>query len=117
MGGRFALCISDPQIALSCHWCEGRPSVIGGAYGLDLLDVGAHLGLVLLVCIGKGAFIGPISILPQYVRDIKEEVGKYSSVTFSWTRSHTTSNSFIALGNREADKLAKQGLADALAND
>ena len=53
----------------------------------------------------------------EYVRDIKEEVGKYSSVTFSWTRSHTTSNSFIALGNREADKLAKQGLADALAND
>ena len=53
----------------------------------------------------------------QYVRSIKEEVSKYSSVTFSWTRSHTTSNSFIALGNKEADKLAKQGLAIALDND
>ena len=53
----------------------------------------------------------------QYVRNIKEEVSKYTSVTFSWTRSHTTSNSFIALGNKEADKLAKQGLAAALAND
>ena len=53
----------------------------------------------------------------QYVRSIKEEVSKYTSVTFSWTRSHTTSNSFIALGNKEADKLAKQGLAVALAND
>ena len=50
----------------------------------------------------------------QAVRSIKEEVSKYSSVTFSWTRSHTTSNSFIALGNKEADKLAKQGLAIAL---
>ena len=53
----------------------------------------------------------------QYVRSIKEEVSKYTSVTFSWTRSHTTSNSFIALGNKEADKLAKQGLAVALDND
>ena len=53
----------------------------------------------------------------QYVRSIKEEVSKYSSVTFSWTRSHTTSNSFIALGNKEADKLAKEGLAVALDND
>ena len=34
-----------------------------------------------------------------------------------WTRSHTTSNSFIALGNKEADKLAKEGLAVALDND
>ena len=57
------------------------------------------------------------SRIRQYVRDIKEEVSKYTSVTFSWTRSHTTSNSFIALGNKEADKLAKQGLAVALAND
>ena len=57
------------------------------------------------------------SRIRQYVRDIKEEVNKYTSVTFSWTRSHTTSNSFIALGNKEADKLAKQGLAAALAND
>ena len=40
----------------------------------------------------------------QYVRSIKEEVSKYTSVTFSWTRSHTTSNSFIALGNKEAIK-------------
>ena len=53
----------------------------------------------------------------QYVRSIKEEVSKYTSVTFSWTRSHTTSNSFIALGNKEADKLAKEGLAVALDND
>jgi len=53
----------------------------------------------------------------QYVRSIKEEVNKYTSVTFSWTRSHTTSNSFIALGNKEADKLAKEGLAVALDND
>ena len=50
----------------------------------------------------------------QYVKSIKEEVSKYTSVTFS---SHTTSNSFIALGNKEADKLAKQGLAVALDND
>ena len=57
------------------------------------------------------------SRIRQYVRNIKEEVSKYTSVTFSWTRSHTTSNSFIALGNKEADKLAKQGLAVALAND
>jgi len=53
----------------------------------------------------------------QYVRSIKEEASKYTSVTFSWTRSHTTSNSFIALGNKEADKLAKEGLAVALDND
>ena len=53
----------------------------------------------------------------QYVRSIKEEVSKYTSVTFSWTRSHTTSNSFIALGNKEADKLAKEGLSVALNND
>ena len=36
---------------------------------------------------------------------------------YQWTRSHTTSNSFIALGNKEADKLAKEGLAVALNND
>ena len=53
----------------------------------------------------------------EYVRSIKEEASKYTSVTFSWTRSHTTSNSFIALGNKEADKLAKEGLAVALDND
>ena len=53
----------------------------------------------------------------EYVRSIKEEASKYTSVTFSWTRSHTTSNSFIALGNKEADKLAKEGLSVALNND
>ena len=53
----------------------------------------------------------------EYVRSIREEASKYTSVTFSWTRSHTTSNSFIALGNKEADKLAKEGLAVALDND
>ena len=53
----------------------------------------------------------------EYVRSIREEASKYTSVTFSWTRSHTTSNSFIALGNKEADKLAKEGLSVALNND
>ena len=53
----------------------------------------------------------------EYVRSIREEASKYTSVTFSWTRSHTTSNSFIVLRNKEADKLAKEGLAVALDND
>ena len=53
----------------------------------------------------------------EYVRSIREEASKYTSVTFSWTRAHTTSNSFIALGNSEADKLAKEGLSVALSND
>ena len=53
----------------------------------------------------------------EYVRSIREEASKYISVTFSWTRAHTTSNSFIALGNSEADKLAKEGLSVALSND
>ena len=53
----------------------------------------------------------------EYVRSIREEASKYTSVTFSWTRAHTTSNSFIALGNSEADKLAKEGLSVALNND
>ena len=53
----------------------------------------------------------------EYVRSIKEEASKYTSVTFSWTCTHTTSNSFIALGNSEADKLAKEGLSVALNND
>ena len=53
----------------------------------------------------------------EYVRSIREEASKYKSVTFSWTRAHTTSNSFIALGNSEADKLAKEGLSVALNND
>ena len=53
----------------------------------------------------------------EYVRSIREEASKYTSVTFSWTRAHTTSNSFITLGNSEADKLAKEGLSVALSND
>ena len=53
----------------------------------------------------------------EYVRSIREEASKVTSVTFSWTRAHTTSNSFIALGNSEADKLAKEGLSVALNND
>ena len=53
----------------------------------------------------------------EYVRSIQEEASKYTSVTFSWTRAHTTSNSFVALGNKEADKLAKEGLSVALNND
>ena len=53
----------------------------------------------------------------QYVRSIREEASKFTSVTFSWTRAHTTSNSFIALGNSKADELAKEGLSVALSND
>ena len=53
----------------------------------------------------------------QYVRSIREEANKYHSVTFSWTRAHTKSNSYIALGNSKADKLAKDGLCVALSND
>ena len=53
----------------------------------------------------------------HYVRSIREEADKYHSVTFSWTRAHTTSNSFIALGNSKADELAKEGLSVALSND
>ena len=53
----------------------------------------------------------------QYMRSIREEANKYHSVTFSWTRAHTKSNSYIALGNSKADKLAKEGLCVALNND
>ena len=53
----------------------------------------------------------------QYVRSIREEANKFNSVTFSWTRTHTKSNSFIALGNSKADELAKEGLCVALNND
>ena len=53
----------------------------------------------------------------QYVRSIREEASKFTSVTFSGTRAHTTSNSFIALGNKKADELAKEGLSVALSND
>ena len=53
----------------------------------------------------------------EYVRSIREEASKFTSVTFSWTRAHTKSNSYIALGNSKADKLAKDGLCVALSND
>ena len=53
----------------------------------------------------------------HYVRSIREEANKYQSVTFSWTRAHTKSNSYIALGNSKADKLAKDGLCIALSDD
>ncbi|MDE5072876.1 MAG: hypothetical protein O4806_13875, partial [Trichodesmium sp. St5_bin8] len=53
----------------------------------------------------------------QYMRSIQEEAEKYQSVTFSWTSAHTRSNSYIALGNSKADKLAKDGLCVALSND
>ena len=53
----------------------------------------------------------------QYVRSIREEANRFHSVTFSWTRAHTKSNSYIALGNSKADELAKKGLCVALNND
>ena len=51
----------------------------------------------------------------QYVRSIREEANRFHS--FSWTRAHTKSNSYIALGNSKADELAKKGLCVALIND
>ena len=52
------------EIALSCHWNEGSPPVEhlpfrveGGAPGLELPDVGAQLGLALLVWVGKQALV------------------------------------------------------------
>ena len=60
------------QIAPSCHRSEGSPPVehlpfhvVGGAPGLELPDVGAQLGLALLVGVGKGAFVARISSLPR----------------------------------------------------
>ena len=56
------------QIALSCHRSEGGPpvehlpfNVEGGAPSLELPDVGAQLGLALLVGVGKGALVARIS--------------------------------------------------------
>ena len=60
------------EIAPSCHRSEGGPPVDhlpfhveGGAPGLELPDVGAQLGLALLVGVGKGAFVARISSLPR----------------------------------------------------
>ena len=64
------------EIAPSCHRSEGGPPVDhlpfhveGGAPGLELPDVGAQLGLALLVGVGKGALVARISTLPRGSRD------------------------------------------------
>ena len=64
------------QVASSCDWGEGRPpvdhfpgDVVGGASLLELPDVGAQLGLALLVRMDKGAFVTRISFLPRRGRD------------------------------------------------
>ena len=56
------------QVASSCDWGERCPpvdhfpgDVIGGASFLELPDVGAQLGLALLVWMGEGAFVTRIS--------------------------------------------------------
>ena len=58
------------EIAPSCHRSEGGPPVDrlsfhveGGALGLELPDVGAQLGLALLVGVGKRALVARISTL------------------------------------------------------
>ena len=60
------------QIASSCHRSEGSPpvehlplDVEGGAPGLELPDMGAQVGLALLVGVGKGALVARISSLPR----------------------------------------------------
>ena len=49
------------------------------------------------------------------IHNIRSYVRDYTSVELRWIRSHTTSHSFLARGNSEADRLAKLGLEKAFA--
>ena len=49
----------------------------------------------------------------KMVHEIRNFVVEYTSVEFKWVRAHTSSHSFLARGNDQADKLAKLGLEKA----
>ena len=45
------------------------------------------------------------------IHEIREMIKIYDSVEMKWVRAHTGSRSFLARGNDQADKLAKEGLS------
>ena len=47
------------------------------------------------------------------IHGIREMTKIYDSVEIKWVRAHTSSKSFLARGNDQADKLAKEGLSKA----
>lgn len=49
----------------------------------------------------------------KMIHEIRNHIVEYTSVEFKWIRAHTSSHSFLARGNDEADKLAKAGLEKA----
>lgn len=51
----------------------------------------------------------------KMIHEIRNFVEEYTSVEFKWVRAHTSSHSFLARGNDQADKLAKLGLEKAFA--
>lgn len=49
----------------------------------------------------------------KMIHEIREMIKIYDSVEMKWVRAHTGSKSFLARGNDQADKLAKEGLSKA----